>query len=152
MALAQTYPAKAIRFVMPYPTGGAADGLLQPLAQRLTETLGQPVVVESRPGANGIVGTEFVAKSTGDGYTLVLGAVGPFSVSAAMQKLPFDPIRDFAPIAFLASVPNVLVVHPSAAMKTVADLVTHAKSQPGKLNYGSAGVGSSNQLAAEFYQ
>jgi len=148
---AQSFPSKPIRFVLPYPAGGAADGLLRPLAQRLSETLGQPVVIESKPGANGIVGSEFVAKSPNDGYTLVLGAIGPFAVSSAMQKLPYDPVRDFAPISFLAAVPNVLVVHPSVPVKSVAEFVTYAKSRPGQLNYGSAGIGSSNQLAAELF-
>ena len=148
---AQSFPSKSIRFVMPYPSGGSADALLRPLAQRLSETLGQPVIVEPKPGANGIVGTDFVAKSPNDGYTLVLGAVGPFAVSSAMQKLPFDPVMDFAPVSFLAAVPNVLVVHPSTALKSVAELVAYAKSRPGQLNYGSAGVGSSNQLAAELF-
>lgn len=151
LAIAQPYPSKPIRFVLPYPSGGSADGLLRALAQRLTETLGQPVVVESRPGANGIVGSDFVAKAPSDGYTLILGAIGPFAVSSAMQKLPYDPVKDFAPITFLAAVPNVLVVHPSTPVTSVAELVAYAKTRPGQLNYGSAGTGSSNQLAAELF-
>lgn len=150
-SVAQSYPARPIRVVLPYPTAGTADTLLRPLAQRLTETLGQPVIIESKPGANGIVGSDFVAKSPNDGYTVVLGAIGPFAVSGSMQKLPFDPVKDFSPISFLAAVPNVLVVHPSMPVKSVAELVAYAKRRQGQLNYGSAGVGSSNQLAAELF-
>lgn len=148
---AQAFPTRPVRVVLPYPSAGTADLLLRPLAQRLGETMGQPMVIESKPGANGIVGSDIVAKSPADGYTIVLGAIGPFSVSGSMQKLPFDPVKDFAPISFLAAVPNVLVVHPTLPVKTVAELVAHAKARPGQLNYGSAGVGSSNQLAAEFF-
>jgi len=151
-AAAQSYPTKPIRFVMPYPPGGSADGLIRPLAQRMTETLGQSVVVDSKPGANGILGTDIVAKSAPDGYTLVLGAIGPFSVIGALNPLPFDPVKDFAPITFLASVPNVLVVHPSVPVTSVAELVTYARERPGKLDYGSSGAGSSNQLAAELFK
>ena len=150
-ALAQAYPNKPIRFVLPYTPGGTTDALLRPLAQRLSETLGQPVVVENKPGANGIVGSDFVAKSPADGYTLVLGAIGPFAVSSALQKLPYDPVKDFAPVTFLASVPNVLVVLPSMPVNSVADLVAHAKTRAGELTYGSTGPGSSNQLSAELF-
>lgn len=148
---AQTFPSRPIRIILPYPSGGSADALLRPLAQRLTETLGQAVVVESKPGANGIVGSDFVAKSANDGYTLVLGAIGPFAVSSSMQKLPYDPVKDFTPIAFLAAVPNVLVVHPQIPVKTVTEFVAYSKARPGQINYGSAGIGSSNQLAAELF-
>ena len=151
VVMAQTFPSRPIRIILPYPSGGSADALLRPLAQRLSETLGQAVVVESKPGANGIVGSDFVAKSANDGYTLVLGAIGPFAVSSAMQKLPYDPVKDFTPIAFLAAVPNVLVVHPQIPVKTVAEFVSYSKARPGQLNYGSAGIGSSNQLAAELF-
>lgn len=151
VVMAQSFPSRPIRIILPYPSGGSADALLRPLAQRLSETLGQAVVVESKPGANGIVGSDFVAKSANDGYTLVLGAIGPFAVSSAMQKLPYDPVKDFTPIAFLAAVPNVLVVHPQIPVKTVAEFVSYSKARPGQLNYGSAGIGSSNQLAAELF-
>ncbi len=150
-ARAQGYPTKPIRFVVPYPPGGATDALVRPLAQFMSDALGQPVVVENKPGANGIVGTESVARATPDGYTLVLGAIGPFAVSASMQSLPYDPVRDFEPIAFLAAVPNVLVVHPSLPVKSVAELVELARAKPGALTYGSAGPGSSNQLASELF-
>lgn len=150
-AAAQSYPSRPIRLVVPYPPGGAADALVRPLAQRMSEKLGQPVVIENKPGANGVVGMDYVAKAQPDGYTIVLGAIGPLSVTGAMQKLPFDPEKDFSPITFVASVPNVLVVNASSPVKSVAELVTLAKSKPGALNYGSAGPGSSNQLAAELF-
>ncbi len=151
LAGAQAYPTKPIRIVVPYPPGGATDGLVRPLAQYMTEALGRTVLVENKPGANGIVGTESVAKSPPDGYTLVLGAIGPFAVSGSMQSLPYDPVRDFAPIGFLAAVPNVLVVHPSLPVRSVTELVTLARSKPDEMTYGSAGPGSSNQLASELF-
>ncbi len=151
VAGAQAYPAKPIRFVVPYPPGGATDALVRPLAQFMSDALGQPVIVENKPGANGIVGTEGVAKSAPDGYTLVLGAIGPFAVSQSMQSLPYDPVKDFEPIAFLAAVPNVLVVHPSLPVKSVAELVELARARPNDFTYGSAGPGSSNQLASELF-
>src|SRR5689334_2408430 len=117
---AQNYPQRTIRFVLPYPPGGTTDGLLRPLAQYMSEQLGQPVVVENKPGANGIVGSDLVAKAAPDGYTLVLGAIGPFAVNSALQTLPYDPVRDFAPVALLASVPNVLVVSAATGISSVA--------------------------------
>jgi tripartite-type tricarboxylate transporter receptor subunit TctC len=150
-ALAQAFPTKTIQLVVPYPPGGAGDALARPLALRLKELLGQPVVIENKPGANGILGMAAVAGAAADGHTLVLGAIGPLSVSPALQKLPFDPQRDFAPVAFLAAVPNVLVVNSATPVKSVADLITLAKQKPGQLNYGSAGTASSNQLAAELF-
>lgn len=148
---AQSYPSRPVRLVVPYPPGGTADALIRPIAQKMSERLGQPVVLESKPGANGVVGMDLVAKATPDGYTLVLGAIGPLTVIGAMQKLPFDPVNDFAPVAFLAAVPNVLVVNSTTPVKSVSELVALAKSKPGQLNYGSAGPGSSNQLAAELF-
>jgi tripartite-type tricarboxylate transporter receptor subunit TctC len=150
-ANAQTYPDRPIKLVIPYPPGGAGDALGRPLALRLKDLLGQPVIVENKAGANGIVGMASVANAPADGYTLVLGAIGPLAVSSALQKLPFDPVKDFAPVSFLALVPNVLVVNSATAVRSVAELVTLAKQSPGKLNYGSAGTASSNQLAAELF-
>jgi tripartite-type tricarboxylate transporter receptor subunit TctC len=149
--VAQTYPAKPLRVVLPYPPGGTTDALLRPLAQYMSESLGQQVIVENRPGANGIIGSDQVAKSPADGYTLVLGAIGPLAVSSALQPLPYDPAKDFAPIAFLASVPNVLVVNTSTPIQTVAQLVEAARARSGELTYGSTGPGSSNQLSAELF-
>lgn len=150
-ALAQAFPSKPIQLVVPYPPGGAGDALARPLALRLKDLLGQPVVIENKSGANGILGMSFVAGAVPDGHTLVLGAIGPLSVSPALQKLPFDPHKDFAPVAFLAAVPNVLVVNSATPVKSVAELVALARQKPGQLNYGSAGTASSNQLAAELF-
>ncbi len=148
-AWAQAYPSKPIRIVVPYPTGGSADGFMRPLAHRMSELLGQPVVIENKAGANGIIGADSVAKSPADGYTILMGAIGPNSVTALLQPLPYDPARDFAPLAFLASVSNVLVVSSASPIRSVADLVNQARARPGHLTYGSTGNGSSNQLAAE---
>ncbi|MBA2965022.1 MULTISPECIES: Bug family tripartite tricarboxylate transporter substrate binding protein [Ramlibacter] len=150
-ARAQGFPSRAIQLVVPYPPGGAADALTRPLALRLKDLLGQAVVIENKSGANGILGMQAVAGAQPDGHTLVLGAIGPLSVSPALQKMPFDPQRDFAPVAFLAAVPNVLVVNASTPLKSVQELVALAKQKPGELNYGSAGAASSNQLAAELF-
>jgi tripartite-type tricarboxylate transporter receptor subunit TctC len=151
-ALAQTYPTKVVRVVVPYPPGGSADGIIRPLAQRMTELLGQPVIVDNRAGANGVVGAEVVAHSAPDGYTILLGAIGPNAVMGLLQPLPYDPGRDFAPLAFLAGVTNVLVVSAASPYKSVADVVAAAKARPGQLGYGSTGNGSSNQLAAELFK
>ena len=151
LAHAQTWPDKPIRLVLPYPAGGAGDALIRPIALKLKDQLGQAVIVDSKPGANGILGMDYVAHSAPDGYTLVVGAIGPLAVTGAMQQMPFDPVRDFAPVSFLAAVPNVLVVNSNSPVKSVADLVALAKKRPGELNYGSAGVASSNQLASELF-
>jgi len=151
LSYAQThnYPNKIIRIVIPYPTGGSADGLMRPIAKRMSEILGQPVIIDNRVGANGIIGADAVAKSPPDGYTILMGAIGPNSVAALMQQLPYDPVKDFAPLAFLAAVSNVLVVNASSSIKSVPDLIQQAKAKPGQLTYGSTGNGSSNHLAAE---
>lgn len=148
-AQASAYPARPIRLVVPYPTGGSADGLVRPLAQRMAELLGQPVVIENKAGANGIIGADAVAKSAPDGYTVLLGAIGPNAVAGLLQPLPYDPARDFVPLAFLASVSNVLVVSAGSPLRSVADVIAAAKARPATLTYGSTGNGSSNQLAAE---
>lgn len=146
---AQTYPSKPIHVIVPYATGGAADGLMRPLGSRMAELLGQPVIIENKAGANGTVGADLVAKSTPDGYTILMGAIGPNSVAGLMQSLPYDPRQDFAPVALLASVSNVLVVNATSSIKSLKDLIEQAKTRPGGLTYGSTGNGSSNQLAAE---
>jgi tripartite-type tricarboxylate transporter receptor subunit TctC len=146
---AQTYPSKPIHVIVPYATGGAADGLMRPIGSRMSELLGQPVIIENKAGANGTVGADLVAKSKPDGYTILMGAIGPNSVAGLMQALPYDPRKDFAPVALLASVSNVLVVNATSSIKSLKDLIEQAKTRPGVLTYGSTGNGSSNQLAAE---
>lgn len=146
--LAQDYPSKAIRMIVAYPPGGGTDTVGRLMAQSLAERLGQNVVVDNRGGATGNIGTELAAKSAPDGYTLLMGNVAPNAINVSLfDKLPFDPVKDFAPITLVAVTPNILVVHPSLPVKTVKDLIALAKSRPGALNYPSAGVGSSSHLA-----
>jgi tripartite-type tricarboxylate transporter receptor subunit TctC len=152
MPRAQTarWPQRAVRIIVPFPAGGGYDFMARNLAQRLTETLGQPVVVENRAGANGNVGSDAVAKAAADGYTLLLGGVGPQALSVAMYpKLPYDPQRDFQPVSLLAGQPSVLVVHPSLPVKSLAELIAYAKANPGKLSFGSTGNGSGQHFGLE---
>jgi tripartite-type tricarboxylate transporter receptor subunit TctC len=144
------WPQRAVRIIVPFPAGGGYDFMARNLAQRLTETLGQPVVVENRAGANGNVGSDAVAKSVADGYTLLLGGVGPQALSVAMYpKLPYDPQRDFQPVSLLAGQPSVLVVHPTLPVKSLAELIAYAKANPGKLSFGSTGNGSGQHFGLE---
>ncbi len=150
VALAQTYPAKAVRVIVPYPAGGYYDLLARVIGAKLAETWSHPFVVENRVGANGIIGTDFVAKSNPDGYTIMMGGVGPHGINPSMYaKLPYSPLRDFAPIIHIASAPNVLVVHPSVDARSVSELISLAKSKPGALTFSSAGSGSSQHLSGE---
>jgi tripartite-type tricarboxylate transporter receptor subunit TctC len=152
-AHAQAYPSKPIRLVVPFPPGGSADILGRALGQKLSEGLGQPVLVENRPGAGTAIAAEAVAKSAGDGYTLMLGTVSSHAINPALNpKLPFDPVRDFVPVSLVASIPFALLVHPSVPVKDVRELVDYARRQPGKLDYSSAGNGTSNHLAAELFE
>jgi tripartite-type tricarboxylate transporter receptor subunit TctC len=139
--------------VSPYPPGGANDILARIIGQKLGEDLGQQIVVENRGGATGNIGAELVAKAPPDGYTLLMGQASNLSINISlMGKLPFDPIKDFAPITLVATTPNLLVVHPSLPVKTVKDLVALAKAKPGSLNYASSGSGSAGHLAAELFK
>ena len=148
-AAAQTYPGKPVRFILPFPPGGPTDILGRILGQKLGDQLGQPVVPENRPGAGGNVGTEYAAKQPPDGYAIVLASPS-LSISPTLyKKLNYDPIRDFAHISLVAQIPNVLLVHPSVPAKTLKELVQLAKANPGKLNFGSGGLGTSNHLGSE---
>ena len=150
-ALAQSFPAKPLKLVTPFPPGGSADIIARVTAQSLAEVLGQPVVVDNRPGAGGVVGSEFVAKQAPDGYTLLLIS-GAYPVYPAMLKaMPFDPLKDIAMLSMLTSYPFVISVVPQSRFKTLADLVAHAKANPGKLNYPSAGVGTVHHLSGELF-
>jgi len=152
-ASAQNYPAKPIRLIAPFPPGGSTDLLARIMAQKLDEALGQQVVVENRAGAGGNIGVEYVAKSAPDGYTLVFGHIGTFGFGPSLyQKLPYDPVKDFAPITLCAMVPNMLVVHPALPARTVKELVALAKARPGQMNYGSSGNGSASHLATEYFK
>jgi tripartite-type tricarboxylate transporter receptor subunit TctC len=147
-AAAQTYPARPIRIVVPYPAGGTSDILARSLGEKLTGSLGQPVVVENKPGANGNLGADFVAKSPPDGYTLLLADIGALAISPSVYpNLPFDPVRDFAPVTMVAYSPHILVVNPAVPVNSMQELVALAKSKPGKLNFAISGVGGAPHLA-----
>jgi tripartite-type tricarboxylate transporter receptor subunit TctC len=148
----QTYPSKPIRVIILVVPGGGADVTSRMVGQKLTESWGQQVIVDNRPGGNGIVGMEIAARSNPDGYTLVLGTIGPVAVNPSIYKrLQYDPVADYDPIARAVSALNVLVVHPSVPVKSVKELIAHAKANPGKLTYGSSGVGFADHLAGELF-
>ena len=153
-AIAQTYPNKPIRIVVPYAAGGTSDILARQIGPKLTDAWGQPVIIENKPGANGNVGAEFVARSTPDGTTLLLTDLGGLVISASVYpKLPFDPSKDFSPVVLVSYSPHVLAVHPSVAVKDVKELIEMAKAHPGKLNFAISGIGGAPQLAGiEFAQ
>jgi len=156
-AHAQAWPAKPVRIVVPFPAAGTTDIIARALAPELQRALGQPFVVDNKPGAGGNTGAAEVAKSSPDGYTLLMGTVGTHAINAALYpKMPYDPVKDFAPITLCAGVPNVLVVNPASAerykVNSVADLVRAAKANPGKLNVASSGNGTSIHLSAELFK
>jgi tripartite-type tricarboxylate transporter receptor subunit TctC len=151
-ARAQQYPDRPVRLVVPLAPGGGADILARIVGQKMTQSFGQQVVIDNRPGAGTIIGTEIVAKSAPDGYTLAL-VIPAHAINVSLfGKLPFDPIKDFAAVTLCASAPYILVVHPSVPVKTVKDLIDLARSKPGQLNYASAGNGTSPHLAAELFK
>lgn len=150
---AADYPNHPVRLVVPFAPGGGADTLARIVGQSLSERLSQPVVIDNRGGAGGVVGTELVARASPDGYTLLLGTQSTHGTNPSLyKKLPYDPVGGFAPVTLLASVPNVLVVNPSVAASSVKELIALAKRTPGGLNYASVGVGSSQQLVAELFK
>lgn len=150
LASAQDYPNRPVKIVVPYPAGGSNDVIARILAQQLSEDLKQQFIVENRAGANGNIGAAAVTGGDADGYTLLVTAPGPLTINAALYgKLHFDPAKDFAPVALVAAVPIVLMVHPDVKANSVKELIALAQSQPGKLNFGSSGVGSTNHLAGE---
>src|SRR2546427_728635 len=148
-ALAQ-YPAKPVRIVVPYPPGGTSDILARLIGAKLTDRLGQPFPVENRPGASGAIGSQAVAKAAPDGYTLLLGTASTHGVNSAIQKsLPYDAIKDFSPITVVGGTPNVILVHPDIAAKSLAELLALARSKPGRLNFGSTSLGGTPHMSAE---
>lgn len=151
-ARADDYPNHPIRLIVPFAAGGAADAVARIVGKYVGDALGQPVVVEDRGGAGGIIGTEIVKKAEPDGYTLLLGQSGPISINPGIYtKLSYDSEKDFAPVSMTTAYPYILVVKPSLGVKTVAELIALAKSKPGQLNYGTAGVGVSNHLVTELF-
>jgi tripartite-type tricarboxylate transporter receptor subunit TctC len=147
---AQPYPAKPIRIIVPFPAGGTADIMGRVVGQKMTETWGQQVLIDNRSGAGGNIAAELAAKSAPDGYTLFLCTVGTHAVHQTLyEKLPFDPIKDFSAVAYIAGVPNVVVVHPSIPVKSVKELIGFIKARPGQINFGSSGPGSSVHMSGE---
>jgi tripartite-type tricarboxylate transporter receptor subunit TctC len=152
-AWAQAYPTKPIRLVVPFPAGGTTDILAREVGQRLSISLGQPVVVDNRPGAAGNIGADMVAKSAPDGYTLLMGTVGTHAINASLYaKMPYDHVKDFAPVILVAGVPNVLEVNPALSVNSVADLIKIAKAKPGQINFASSGSGTSIHLSGELFK
>lgn len=152
-AAAQPFPSKPLRLIVPYPPGGTTDIIARPVARRLQDSLGQPVVIENKPGAGGNIGMDFVAKSVPDGHTLALSAISTLAIGASLYaKLPYDTLRDLAPVARIAAVPNILVAHPSVSANSVRELIALAKSRPGELRFGSAGSGTTVHMAGELFR
>jgi tripartite-type tricarboxylate transporter receptor subunit TctC len=153
-ALAQDgYPTKPLRLIVPFPSGGGNDILARTVSQRLGEVVGQQIVVDNRGGAGGLIGTVTAAQSAPDGYTLFLGSVGNLAHNPALQKnLPYDPVRDFAPVTLLATSPVIVAVNPGVAAQNIRELIALAKAKPGALNYASAGPGSSLHMTAELFK
>jgi tripartite-type tricarboxylate transporter receptor subunit TctC len=152
-ATAQPYPGKSIRIIVPFPAGGIADVYARLIGSRVTEAWGQPVVVENRTGAGGNIGADAVAKSAPDGYTLAMGSLGTHAVNVSLfAKMPYDPVRDFAPIALVLEAEGLLVVHPSVPAQNVPELINHLRSKPGALAYASAGMGTASRLAGELFK
>ena len=153
LATAQAYPAKPIRWISPWPAGGANDIFSRAIGQRIGESLGQQVLVDNRPGAAGTIGSDIAAKAPADGYTLVMGSSPTHAIAPALYPaLPYDPLRDFSAVTLVGSVPNVLVLHPSVPAKTVKEFIAVAKARPGKLNFASTGNGTSQHLSAELFK
>ena len=151
-AHAQSFPAKPVRMIIAFPAGGGSDIVGRALAQQLTELLGQSVVVDNRGGAGGVIGTELGARAAPDGYTVTLGSSGGFAITPQLNpKLPYDPVKDFAPVGLLTRLTFVLDVHPSVPAKSVKELLALARAQPGRLNFGSSGQGATAHLATELF-
>ncbi|MBX9902950.1 MAG: tripartite tricarboxylate transporter substrate binding protein [Burkholderiales bacterium] len=150
---AQSFPVKPVRFIVPYPAGGPLDEVARAVGQKLTPVWGQQVLVDNRSGAGGSIGADVVAKSPPDGYTMVLANSGPITINVSLRRdLPYDPLKDLAPVTQIIGAPMVLVVHPSLPVRSVKELIALARSNPGKLNYASAGVGNLQHLGMEHLQ
>lgn len=151
-AIAQSYPSKPIRIVIPFPAGGPSDFAARVLSQPLPELLGQPIVFDNRAGAAGVIAAQLVANSRPDGHTLLIANVGMLSIAPHLGKLPYDTDKDFVPITNLVSAPQWLAIHPSVPARNVKELITLAKARPGALNYGSAGIGQQSHLTGELFK
>ncbi|MDH4114240.1 MAG: tripartite tricarboxylate transporter substrate binding protein [Burkholderiaceae bacterium] len=152
-AHSQTWPAKPVRIVVPFPPGGTTDIVARSLGAELQKMWQQPVVIENKPGAGGNIGADAVAKSAGDGYTLLMGTVGTHAINQSLYaKLPYDPVKDFVPVTLCAAVPNVMVINPKLPVNSVAEFIQYAKANPGKLNMASSGNGTSIHLTGELFK
>ncbi len=152
-AVAQTYPSKPIKIVVPFPAGGIADLYARLIGARLTESWGQPILIENRTGAGGNIGADAVAKSAPDGYTLVTGSFGTHAVNVSLfSSMPYDPVKDFAPIILIIEAEGLLVVHPSVPAQSVPELIAYGRANPGKLTFASAGMGTASHLAGELFK
>ena len=150
-SFAQTYPSKTVRLVSPYPPGGPNDIVARIVAQRMSQAFGQQWIVENRPGRGGNIGTDLVAKSTPDGYTLVHGGMGSLTLAPFLIRLPYDALRDFAPVSLTARAPNLIAVHPSLPVRSVKELIALARARPGALDYATSGVGSTAHLTGALF-
>lgn len=152
-AAAQQFPNRSLRLVVPFAPGGSADFVARLVGQKLAESLGQQVVVDNRGGASGMIGNDLVAKSAPDGYTLTVGTLGPFAVNQSLfSRMPYDPVKDFAPITLTGAASHILVVHPSVPVRTVKDLIALAKARPGQLTFASSGIGNATHLTGELFK
>jgi len=150
--LAQGYPTGPVRMIVPFPAGGGIDNMGRIVGQKLTDVLGKPIVIENRGGANGMIGSEIVAKSPKDGYTLLFNGANFVTTPSLFSKATYDPIRDFEPISLVSLAPNILVVHPSLPARSVPELIAVAKARPGQVQYAGSGSGSTPHLAAELFR
>ena len=150
-SLAQTYPAKPVKLIVTYPPGGSSDLMARVFGQKLGELWGQTVIIESKPGAAGSIGMDFAAKQAPDGYSFVIGNIGPAAVNPLLSKVPYDVERDFVAISLISTGPNILIVNPNVPARSLRELTDHAKSSAGKLNYGTSGPGSISHLAGAMY-
>jgi len=151
-SLAQDYPARPIRLILGFAPGGSTDLVARVVGQKMAEAWAQQVVVDNRPGANGMIGADLVAKANPDGYSLLLSSIGPMAINASLYKMPYDIVADFAPVTYTGNVTNLLVVHPSVAAASVKELIALAKAQPGKLTFGSSGTGGAPHMAVELFK
>lgn len=152
-ANSQTYPNRPVRYICPFPAGDGTDTVARIVGAKLADIWGRPVIVDNRPGAGGTIGVDVAARANPDGYTLLMGTIATHGINPALyRQLPYDHIKDFAPLSLIGTTPNVLVVHPAATPKSVGEFIAHAKKNPAKINYGSAGIGSSAHLSMELFK
>ena len=151
-SFAQTYPAKAVRLIVPFPPGGSTDLVARVVGQKMADSWGKQVVIDNRPGANGMIGSDIVAKADPDGYSIVLGTIGPMAINASLYKMPYDIMKDLAPITYTANIANVLVVNPTLAAKDVREMIAIARTRPGQLTFGSSGTGGAPHMAVELFK